>query len=72
MASRALASSAVRASSALPAGPATRSAQLAEKMTLARTLQRRLAPESREAQLLAIAVLRRDEALLDELIRRVG
>jgi hypothetical protein len=28
--------------------------------------------ESREGQLLAIAILRRDEALLDELIRRVS
>lgn len=52
--------------------PATRSAKLGEKLAKARALQQQLPAESREAQLLAIAVLRRDEILLDELIRRVS
>jgi hypothetical protein len=51
--------------------PAVRSVQLFEKIARARALQQRLPDESREAQLLAIAMLRRDEALLDELLRRV-
>jgi hypothetical protein len=49
-----------------------RSAKLSEKLAKARALQQQLPAESREAQLLAIAVLRRDEILLDELIRRVS
>lgn len=50
----------------------TRSVNLANKIATARSLQSRVPEESREAQLLAIAILRRDEALLDELIRRVS
>ncbi len=50
----------------------SRGTNLANKIATARALQSLVAEESREAQLLAIAILRRDEALLDELIRRVS
>jgi hypothetical protein len=50
----------------------TRGVNLANKLATARALQSRVPEESREGQLLAIAILRRDEALLDELIRRVS
>jgi hypothetical protein len=68
--STSLKSAAVNA--ALHGTPVPRSANLANKIATARSLQSLVPEESREAQLLAIAILRRDEALLDELIRRVS
>jgi hypothetical protein len=50
----------------------SRGVNLANKIATARALQSRVSEESREGQLLAIAILRRDESLLDELIRRVS
>jgi hypothetical protein len=70
--------SATRLSSAAATAPVqqvaapSRSGNLASKIATARSLQTLVPEESREAQLLAIAILRRDEALLDELIRRVS
>ena len=54
---------------ATPASPAERGTRLAEKLAAARALQRRLPIDHRHGQLLAIAILRRDEALLDELLK---
>jgi hypothetical protein len=50
----------------------SRTGNLANKIATAKSLQTLVPEDSREAQLLAIAILRRDEALLDELIRRVS
>jgi hypothetical protein len=60
-----------REATLLTSSPAVRGVTLSTKLATARALQRNAPTESREAQLLAIAILRRDEALLDELIRRV-
>ncbi|HTM46186.1 MAG TPA: hypothetical protein VL137_14600 [Polyangiaceae bacterium] len=54
--------------SSTPVSPAQRNSRLAEKLRLARAMQRRLPVEDRKGQLLAVAILRQDEALLDELI----
>jgi hypothetical protein len=48
-----------------------RSERLAQKLEMAANLLSRVSPRSRDAQLLGIALLRRDESLLDELIARV-
>jgi hypothetical protein len=51
--------------------PAQRHVRLSSKLISASAIQRRLPAECRKGQLLAIAILRRDELLLDELLRRV-
>jgi hypothetical protein len=52
-----------------PVLPVQRGSRVAEKLRLARAMQRRLPVEDRRGQLLAVAILRQDEALLDELIQ---
>ncbi|HEX2882913.1 MAG TPA: hypothetical protein VHO25_25515 [Polyangiaceae bacterium] len=60
------------ASASVAASASPVRSNLANKIATAKSLQTLVPEESREAQLLAIAILRRDEALLDELIRRVS
>ena len=68
--------SGVRKRDAVPfpswASPAQRHGRLSLKLIAASATQRRLPAENREGQLLAIAILRRDEALLDEVLRRLA